>query len=243
MVEASDAYAGGDFARAYQLERTAYAAMFSTGKTLSGAVTTQAVGELPAAFDSAPAELRSALGRLLGEHVELAFDASRAVVAGSPSAEAAADALSENTREVLAAVQGALGAATAGAFGDVWADHIDSLVRFSVALADGDASAQSRARAELDSFPGRLQGVLPQAAKDAVAANAVIDALREHDQQLLQQVTAYAAGDFATAHELAYEGYEHMFAIAGTFAEAIRGSTGGTAPRGGAGTGAGGSVR
>jgi hypothetical protein len=243
MVEATDAYAAGDFARAYQLQREAYAAMFSTAKSLAGAAETRANGELPVAFDSPSEDLRSGLGQLLGEHVELAFDATRATVAGQPAAAAAAQALNANTRDILTAMQGAVGDRASVAFGRVWASHINSLVAFAVAVADDDDTAQAAARARLDHFPGRLSALLAPLSQGSVAAQTVVAALREHDQQLLQQVTAYAAKDYGTSHDLAYAGYDHMFAIAGTLADVLGGEAGSTAPRGGADTGAGGAAR
>jgi hypothetical protein len=72
-----------------------------------------------------------------------------------------------------------------------------------------------------------------------VSAQTVIDALHEHDQQLLQQVTSYAAGDYATSHEIAYEGYVHMHDIAATLADVLEGRVAGDSPRGGAATGGG----
>jgi hypothetical protein len=242
LVGATDAYESGDYRSAYAGERTAYAAMFGQGKALSRAALRQS-GELAAGFGSPATDLRSVLGRLLGEHVELAFDATRAVVVGSPSAKAAAGALDQNTQEIISAMQGALGDDTAGTFSDIWAAHIDALVQFSVAVADDDAEGQARARATLDRFPRQLGQVLPAVARGRVAAQAVIAALQQHDEQLLQQVTAFAARDYATSHELAYEGYDHMFAIADTLARALEGHAAGAAPRGGAATGAGGTAR
>ena len=243
MVEATDAYAEGNYPRAYKMERMAYAAMFATGKSLAGATVQGPAGEMPASFTSPSEDLRSGLGQLLGEHVELAFDATRAVVAGQPAAKAAAAALYENTQAVLAAMSGAVGDQAAAAFGDVAAAHIDALVAFAIAVADDDDLAQARARARLDAFPQHLSGVLTPLSHGNVAADTVIQALRTHDQQLLQQVTAYAANDYPTAHTLAYAGYEHMFAVAQTLADVLAGQTAATAPRGGAATGAGGMAR
>jgi hypothetical protein len=239
LVAATDAYAAKDYEQAYAMERMAYAGMFSTGKALAGAATASSSGELPAGFDNPPAQLRSALGRLLGEHVELAFDATRAIVTGNPSADAAAQALDGNTQDIIAAMRSVLGASTAAKFSDVWASHIDALVAFAVAVADKDAAAQSAARTRLDHFPHRLGEVLPSVSHGAVSAQTVIDALHEHDQQLLQQVTSYAAGDFATSHEIAYEGYVHMHDIAATLADVLEGRAAGDSPRGGAATGGG----
>jgi hypothetical protein len=217
--------------------------MFSTAKSLAGAAATRANGELPVAFDSPAENLRSGLGQLLGEHVELAFDATRAIVAGQPAAEAAAKALNENTQDILAAMHGAVGDQASATFGRVWAAHINALVAFSVGVADDSDKAQAAARATLDDFPGRLSAVLAPLSQGNVAARTVVAALREHDQQLLQQVTAYAAKDYDTSHDLAYAGYDHMFAIAATLADVLGGEAGGTAPHGGADTGAGGTAR
>ena len=242
LVAATDAYEAGDYRSAYDGERTAYSAMFGQGKALSRAALVQSTGELAAGFASRATGLRSALGRLLGEHVELAFDATRAIVVGSPSADAAAAALNENTQEIITAMQGALGDELAATFSDIWAAHIDAVVQFAVAVADDDDEAQARARAELDRFPIQLGRVLPEVAEGRVAAEAVIAALQEHDEQLLQQITAYAARDYVTSHDLAYEGYDHMYAIADTLARALEGHAAGAAPKGGAATGAGGTA-
>lgn len=243
MVEATDAYAAGNFARAFQVQRETYSAMFGTAKSLAGAAIIRANGELPVGFDNPAENLRSGLGQLLGEHVELAFDATRAIVAGQPAAEAAAQALNENTRDILTAMQGAVGDKASAAFGRVWAAHINALVAFSVGVADDNDKTQAAARAGLDGFPGKLSTLLAPLSKGNVPAEAVVAALREHDQQLLQQVTAYAAKDYGTSHDLAYAGYDHMFAIATTLADVLGGEAGGTAPRGGADTGAGGAAR
>jgi hypothetical protein len=243
MIAATDAYAAGNFTRAFHLQREAYAAMFGTAKSLAAAAVTRANGELPVAFDSTGENLRSGLGQLLGEHVELAFDATRAIVAGQPAAEGAAQTLNENTQDILTAMQGAVGDQDSAAFGRVWAEHINALVAFSVAVADDNDKAQAAARALLDDFPGKLSALLAPLSQGNVAAQTVVAALREHDQQLLQQVTAYAAKDYDTSHDLAYAGYDHMFAIAATLADVLGGEAGGTAPHGGADTGAGGAAR
>jgi hypothetical protein len=243
MLVATDDYGKGDYAKAFSGERTAYAAMFGQGEALSGAAIKQSTGELPAAFDNPPAELRSALGRLLGEHVELAFDATRAIVAGSPSVEGAAGALNDNTEEIITALQGAIGRKAASRFSRIWAAHIDAVVKFAVAVADDDDAAQARARTALDEFPRQLGTVLPAISEGRVAARTVVAALKEHDEHLLQQITAFAAEDYETSHELAYAGYNHMFAIADTLAVALEGHAVGAAPRGGAATGGGGTFR
>jgi hypothetical protein len=187
--------------------------------------------------------LRSALGQLLGEHAELAFDATRAVVTGSPAATEAAAALDANTQDIIAAMRAALGRDAAAKFAPVWASHIDALVAFSVAIAHNDEAGQAAAREKIDHFPADLGALLPQLSGGRVGQVTILQALREHDQQLLQQVTAYAAKDYPHAHDIAYGGYDHMFAVATTLAAVLEGHAASTAPRGGANTGAGGLAR
>jgi hypothetical protein len=242
LLDQADAYAAKDYAKAFQLQREAYAAMFSTGKSLAGAVVSRPSGELPAGFDEAPQRLRSALGQLLGEHVELAFDATRAAVAGSPAASEGIRALDGNTRDILTALQAALGPGAATSFSRVWGSHIDALVQFTVAIAENDEAGQAAARRKIDAFPPELTKLLAGVSGGRVAAQPVVDALAQHDQQLLQQVTAYAAKDYGRAQEIAYDGYAHMFRIATTLAGALEGRAAGQAPRGGAATGGGGTA-
>ena len=199
MIAATDAYEAGDFTRAFQFQREAYAAMFGTAKSLASAAVTRANGELPVAFDSPGENLKSGLGQLLGEHVELAFDATRAIVAGQPAAEAAAQALNENTQDILTAMQGAVGDQASAAFGRVWAKHINALVAFSVGVADDNDKAQVR-RA---SPPGRLPGKAERTAGAALAGQR-----RRPDGRGCAARARPAAA--ATGHRLRSKGLRHV---------------------------------
>ena len=243
LLTSSDLYETREYSASFTSARAAYAAMFREGRALSMAAHPGNAGGFAAGFASQATDLRSELGRLFGEHAALAFDASRAVVSGSPSAEAAADALNANSAEIVSAVRAALGPRAALRVSTVWAAHVDALVRFAVAVADRDDVAQARARAALDRFPQKLGAVLPALAGGRVAAQTVAASLRTHDEQLLQQVVAYAAGDYATSARLSYDGYDHMFSVAGALATALEARAAGAAPRKGAHTGAGGMAR
>lgn len=243
LVKATDAYADENFVAAFAGERRAYAGMFPMAQALSGPAVSDAAGELPPEFNDPSAQLRSGLGQLLGEHAELVFDATRAVVSGTASAEAGAAALNANTEDIVAAMQAALDADVAKEFSAGWGDHIDAIVNFAVAVAEKDDEGQARARAAMEALPVQLGEILPGISGGSVASASVISAIKLHDQQLLQQVTAYAARDYRTANELAYDGYHHMFAVASTLATALEADTAGGAPLGGAATGGGGSFR
>ena len=124
----------------------------------------------------------------------------------------------------------------------MWAAHIAALMQFAVAVAGDDDAAQSRARAALDQFPARLGAVLARVA-GGPAGRALVTSLQMHDQQLLQQVTAFAAGDYESSAQLASHGYDHMFGVARVLADALESMATAAAPRRGARTGAGGMAR
>jgi hypothetical protein len=242
LISQVDAYGAGDYAAAYRLEREAYAAMFSTGKGLAAATVSARPGELPAGFDDPPQQLRSALGRLLGEHSELIVDATRAVIAKGAEFEQAAAALDGNTRDIGQAMTAVFGPQGAAQFGRLWATHVDAVVRFATAVAESDAAGQAQARARLDRFAQDFGRYLATLVKGKAAAEAFVAAAHQHDQQLLTSIMSYARGDYPTAHQITYEGYQHMFAIAESLADAIEGMAAKQLPKGGAATGGGGTA-
>jgi hypothetical protein len=91
LLRQADAFARGDYDKAYELERTAFRHMFATGRASAGCGGRRS-GELPAHFDDAPASSAFAARPAPGEHMELAVDATRAVVSGGDDATAAAAA-------------------------------------------------------------------------------------------------------------------------------------------------------
>jgi hypothetical protein len=241
LLEATDAHAAGQYPAASTRARAAYAALFRQGLAFTVETTPGHARRLTAESTSQATDLRSALGELFGEHAALAFDTSRAVVSDSPAAPASADALNANTAAIVEAVRAALGP-RAAPFSQAWAAHINALMQFAVAVAGDDDEAQSRARAALDQFPARLGGVFARVAGGPVGRT-LEASLQMHDQQLLQQVTAFAAGDYESSVQLAFRGYDHMFGVARVLADALDGMAKAAAPRRGARTGAGGMAR
>ena len=73
-------------------------------------------------------------------------------------------------------------------------------------------------------------------------APALVDGFVAHEDFLLQQVNAYAEREYSTAHELSFDAYEHMFALAAQAATAIGDTVAAQSPIGGAQTGAGGTA-
>lgn len=243
LISQIDAYEAGDYATAYRLEREAYAAMFSTGKGLAGAAVSTRPGELPTGFDDPPQQLRSALGRLLGEHSELLVDVTRTVLADGADFEQAAAALDGNSRDIGQAITAAFGSGAASQFGDLWARHVDAVVSFATAVAERDTAGQARARGRLDRWSQDFGRYLATAVEDTDAAATFVAAADQHDEHLLTSITSYASGDYAMAHQITYEGYQHMLGTANSLADAIESGAAKRMPKGGAATGSGGTAR
>ena len=240
LLEQVDAYAAEDYERAFQLERESYAQMFPLGKALAAGIVTGEGAELPAEFDSPAAELQSQLGMRFGEHAELAVDAMRSGISGLPDFPAAAGALDQNTSELTGMIESVFGAESARSFQKLWGDHIDAFVAYTQALAGKDEAAQDAARDRLTGFNSDFAQFLSTATQGRLETAALAEAFVMHEQMLMQQITEYAAADYTTAHQVSYEAYQHMFALAGQAATAIGETVEEGSPMGGAETGGGG---
>jgi hypothetical protein len=240
LVEQTDAYASEDYDRAFALERESYAHMFPLGKALAAGIVTGSGTALPADFDSPARQMQSSLGMALGEHAELAVDAMRSGLSGAPDFPAAAAALDANTREITAVIESIFGAEGASAFMTLWADHIDAFVKYTQAVASEDQALEDASRARLEQFNADFAAFLATATQDRLGAPALADAFVMHENFLLQQIDAYAQRDYSTAHELAFEAYQHMFALAAQLATAIGETVAAQSPQGGPETGQGG---
>ena len=234
-----DAYARRDYEQAYELEREAYAHMYPLAAMLASAAT----GQAPDAVKTSPTEeLRTDLALMLGEHVELAIDTMRSGVAGRDEFEAAAAELDANTAELTSALDSMFGAKRAKRFNRAWADHIDLLMRYTVAVADNDAAAMAQVGDQFDDVSAGLGKMLAKTTGGAIEATTVARAMVAHQQLLVDQVEAYADADYVQAHDIAYTAYQHIHGLAGTLAVGIIDALNDGLPQGGADTGGGGTA-
>jgi len=237
LVGQADAYAAKDWSKADQLYRQGFAHAFELGKALAS---TLLPPETATVLGTPSWRLRSALTQLLGEHVELVVGAMRAAVTDSDDFDAAAAAVNGNTTDLAGAVDTLFGSAAARSFQSLWADHIDLLVSYAAALAKGDDARRSDIGAKLNGFETRLAAFLNGATGDKIAAAALAKALQSHDAMLRQQVDAFVAKDYTTAHDVAYTTYQEMYGLAGQLADAFGAKVASRLPRGAAQTGRGG---
>jgi hypothetical protein len=240
LLEQVDAYARGDYDRAFALERESYAHMFPLGKALAAAILTDGGAGLPVDFDSPARQLESGLGQLLGEHAELAVDAMRSGISNSPDFPAAGAALDGNTREITATIESVFGPASAGSFQALWADHIDAFVTYTQALAADDPPLEDAATERLKRFNANFAAFLSTSTQGRLRAPALADAFVMHEDLLLREINAYAERDYSTAYQLSFDAYQHMFALAAQTATSIGDTVTAQSPTGGPQTGAGG---
>jgi len=237
LLMQADAYAAKDYSTADRVYRESYQHAYDLGGTLAGAL----LSPKEAAELQVPSwRLRSQLGKLLAEHVVLVEDVTRAAVTNAPDFSAAGQAVNGNTRDLAAAVDTLFGAQAAKDFQSLWAYHVEQLVAYSSATAAQDPTRREQARTNLHDFEKRMATFLESATGKRLGSSALASALLAHDQMLLRHADAFAAKDYGTAHDIAYETYEHMFDLAHQLADAFGATVASGLPVGGVQTGYGG---
>jgi len=240
LIGFTDAYAAGDYATAYRIERADYERQFALGTVIAAGMAGGRTGNLPASFDSPLTRLRSTLGELLGEHLQLAVDAMGAALRGGPEFRADAAQVNADTEQLASAFGVLFGPQSGTRFESVWGDHVDALVSYSGAVAAKDQNSKAKALARLRAFEQHLSTFLSTSTEGRLKAPALSEMLHMHDRDLVGQLDAYARGDYTTAYRVTYDAYQHMFAVATTLSGAIGPTIAARLPKGGVQTGGGG---
>jgi hypothetical protein len=173
-----------------------------------------------AAPKASPKQLRAKFEQLLGQHALLAVRSMRSVVS-SPAElqQAAAAAIQENTDELSRLVASAYGGAQSDRFMRLWQKHVADLVAYAKGAGGNDAAAKQAARAALAADGEAYGAWLATASKGRVSKGDAAAGVRMHVEDLMKQVDAYAARDYARAYRIEREAYEHMFTAGGALAK------------------------
>lgn len=216
-----DAYAAGDYAKAYELTDMAYQHMVATGGTLADAISAKYPDKFPAtdAATKAAVDLRIALDSALGEHAFLASNATHRGLEGSKAFDAAAGQLETNTVALGDAIGSVLGDEAKATFLELWRAHIGFFVDYTVGTATKDETKTAKAAEDLAGY-SRDFGAFLAAATD-LPADTLSAELDTHVMHLAQSIDAYAAGDYAKAYELTGMAYDHMWGTGDALSEAI----------------------
>jgi hypothetical protein len=233
----ADAYAAKDYTKADKLYRENFEHTYDLGGVLAGALLPPADAKV---LEEPIWRLRSTLGKLLAEHAVLIEDVTRAAVSNSPDFTASGSQMNANTEALAAAIDTLFDAKAAKAFQALWANHVEQLVAYSAATAAKDTGKQRSTRTTLAGFEKQMSAFLGVATGHKLSDEALASALTAHDGMLMQHADEYGKKDYAGAHDVAYQTYDHMIELARTLADAFGEKVAERLPKGGAATGYGG---
>ncbi|MFD1884637.1 copper amine oxidase N-terminal domain-containing protein [Paenibacillus wenxiniae] len=178
------------------------------------------VGAAATTTKGAGADLRSALGQILGEHALLAIIAMQKGIDGKADFDQAAAALNANTDDLSAAVASVYGASAGEAFKKIWSSHIGYFVDYVKATAANDSAAKQKAKDELAEYKVTQAKFFADANPNLQQA-ALEAGLTEHINMLLTAFDAYVAKDYTKAYDTADQAYKHMFMFGDILSAAI----------------------
>ncbi len=157
-----------------------------------------------AAQDSRPAiDLRVGLSRLLGEH---AFLLMESIGVDDAERRAYQEALAENSAALQDAVASVYGDDAGARFRNLWDLHITLLLAYGDAAQAGNTGRMQAARDGLRQYMTELGDLLAEL-NPALDAHVESEALAAH----IEQITAFADGDYADAYAAHRIAFSHMF--------------------------------
>ncbi|MDP9265611.1 MAG: hypothetical protein M3O91_05765 [Chloroflexota bacterium] len=215
-------YTTKDYTKAYDLQRLAYAHMFTVGDELADPL----IKQFPATFTgekvafSPASSLRIGLGRSFGEHAVLTMEAMRSRLTGSAEGTAVATALDANRADLASWIAQIYGAPAGTAFDALWKAHVRAYLDYVDAVALKDQGAKQKAVDALLAGQHDLARFLAGANPNVTEAG-VEGLLAEHLRGLTGQVDAYAAPDYPKTYALVRSAYAHMFMLGDALATAI----------------------
>lgn len=188
--------------------------------------TTTTAPPVVVSVDDESSTLRATLASLLQEHAYLTGLALENVLDGGAddaAAQAALDALEQNTTAIGEAVAGIPGVDDADAFLELWRDHIGYFVDYTVARSEGDQQAAEDALAELTEYASATAELLQEATEGELSAEDLTGELQTHVDSVVAVVDALAGEGEADADplQLLRDSAAHMEAVAATLAGGI----------------------
>jgi len=171
----------------------------------------------------AAVQLRDGLEQLLGDHVLLTVELMRDRLGRGPAgrAQAAVDAVQENTDSLASVVRQVFGARAATTFAELWSAHVRQLSAYASALAARDSSGLATTRHDLHQTESDLGRFLSAATGGRLSPEAAQAAIHMHVQMLLDQANAYARADYSNSYALEDQGFAHMVGVADSLGAAI----------------------
>jgi hypothetical protein len=222
QLETIGDFGDANYGDAYPAIRATFEHMFMVGDGLTHGIVSRFDDRFPGADTAfSPAlDLRMDLDRILGEHTFLAAIAMRARLLDGSDLNAAVAALDQNSAEFASKIGAIYGAQAQGEFDRLWRSHTRYYLDYVAAVADDDSAAQEAALAGLRDYRSDFSRFLANA-NPFLDADALESMIAIHARHLVDQVTAYAAGDFDTAYRTLREAYAHTGELAAGLGGAI----------------------
>jgi len=222
LLDAFDAYVNKDYSAVYADTRAAYKHMFETGDSLAAGIAAQYPTKFPSiSSNQGASDLRSALGRLLGEHAVLAALAMQKGHDAKPDFEAVSLSLGDNTADLTAAITNVYGAAAGEAFKPIWTSHIGYLVNYAKATTAKSETDRATAVADLETYRMEQAKFFASANPDYFKENEIADGLKMHIDHLLDALNHYDQASYTAAYSDLRTAYKHMFTTADSLAGGI----------------------
>jgi hypothetical protein len=174
---------------------------------------------LPSPEDST-ANLRSSLGKILGEHSLLAILTMQKGYDNAVDLDPAKAAWIQNSDELAAIMASVYGEDAGIAFKAIWNAHIGFYLDYVKADLAKDNAAQNQADTSLDAYSRQLADFIADANPN-LQESAMEEALLQHKTLIINSFKAYAAKDHIAAYQHARNAYKIMFMTADGITAAI----------------------
>ncbi|WJE16301.1 copper amine oxidase [Halobacillus sp. ACCC02827] len=223
VVNVFDHYVNGDYQEAYTAFRKGFQRMFTVSEALSTAIVTQMPDQFEGTkADTKAADLRSNLNALAAEHFALAVLEMQKGYDQAEDYDFVTWAENEHTKDFTAAIASIYGEDGAAQFEQVWQqDHINAQADVVSAVLEGDEEAKQMAEDSLQLFAKDFGAFLDAATEGNLPADAATEAVWSHEEDVLQTFESYAGEDYEAAYDSFREGYAFMFGIGETLGDAI----------------------
>lgn len=178
--------------------------------------------EMEPVMETSPAsDLRSDLDYLLSEHFVLAVETMQKTYDEAPDAQETEDALYQNSKDMLPAIESVYGEEGAAEFDRIFTTHNDYTDDIVEAAKSGDEEARAEAEEEVEEFVVEFSTFLAGATEENLPQEAAEEAVRAHEMDVLNTFDSYVEGDYEAAYTSYREGFSRMFDISKALSGAI----------------------
>jgi hypothetical protein len=147
-----------------------------------------------------------------------------------------------NTAALARAMGAIVGPHQGAEFQDAWAEHVEGLMDYSTAIAAKDDAAKAKAEKDMHTYAVDLAVYFSRLAPKQLDFVSLTGAITAHDEHVVGQINAYAAGNYDQAQQMESDGYRQMLGVSDVLVRAVEFKVQASLPIGGTKTGGGGTA-